>query len=68
MATSIDSYRGRNWTNRLSAFTSLYSVAQPVINFSHVGGFQQKPLVPSAQPSPALETSEKNNSKIWTTT
>ncbi len=26
MATSIDSYRGRNWTDRLSAFASLYSV------------------------------------------
>ncbi len=26
MATSIDSYRGRNWTDRLSTFASLYSV------------------------------------------
>ncbi len=26
MATSIDSYTGRNWTDRLSAFASLYSV------------------------------------------
>jgi hypothetical protein len=25
MATSIDSYRGRNWTDWLSAFASLYS-------------------------------------------
>jgi hypothetical protein len=25
-------------------------------------------LGPSAQPSPALETSEKNNSNIWITT
>jgi hypothetical protein len=32
------------------------------------GGLQQKPLGPSAQLSPALETGEKNNSKIWTTT
>jgi hypothetical protein len=26
MATSIAGYRGRNWTDRLSAFPSLYSV------------------------------------------
>jgi hypothetical protein len=32
--------------------------------FSHVGGLQQKPLGPSAQLSPALETGEKNNSKF----
>jgi hypothetical protein len=42
--------------------------AQPVFDFSHVGGLQQKPLGPSAQLSPALETGEKNNSKIWITT
>jgi hypothetical protein len=42
--------------------------AQPVFDFSHVGGLQQKSLGPSAQLSPALETGEKNNSKIWITT
>jgi hypothetical protein len=36
--------------------------------FSHVGGLQQKPLGPSAQPSPALVSGEKNNSKLWITT
>jgi hypothetical protein len=33
--------------------------AQPVIDFSHVEGLQQKPMGPSAQLSPALDTGEK---------
>jgi hypothetical protein len=42
--------------------------AQLVFDFSHVGELQEKPLGPSAQLSPALETNEKKNSKIWITT